>query len=196
MIAGWSCEDLSAAGKGRGLEGTRSDNFFDIIRVVGVLQQVQLHRPPGYILENTHMQSPHNHQHVRDVSFPGMCAVLGQPVELDAARCGSYDYRLRNFWSNLACPRAVQTVCRCIQREPGRHVQSVLDDGRTAPVVTQANKPPWYACNKVQGDPVEALPTLVAVQHSRAFRVYGGIRGKGMIWQEPVVRDGVVQQEG
>ena len=191
VIAGWSCEDLSAAGKGKGLEGARSSNFYDIMRIVGVLQQLQLQRPPAYILENTHMQTPNNHQHVREVSFPAICQAIGQPVELDAARCGSYAYRLRNFWSNLACPRAVQTVCNCIQREPGRFVQSVLDEGRAAPPVTQAHPPPWYSCNKDQGAELEALPTLVAVQHSRAYCETTRGRGKGMIWQGPTTIEGV-----
>ena len=184
VIAGWPCEDLSAAGNGKGLRGSRSGLFYDTLRIVGALQQLQLKQPPGYILENTHMQSENNHAYVRQSAFPAICAALGQPVALDAARCGAYAHRLRNFWSNLACPRAVQTVCDLVEREPDRYVQHVLDHGRVAPLATRPQQSPWYPCNAVRGGLLEALPTLVAYVGSRAFRVRGGVPGKGMLVDE------------
>ena len=36
LLAGWPCEDFSAAG-GRGLAGSRSSAFFDTVRVLGSL---------------------------------------------------------------------------------------------------------------------------------------------------------------
>jgi site-specific DNA-cytosine methylase len=49
ILGGWSCEDLSPAGKGAGLTGTRSNNFHDIVRIIGALQQLQPDRPPAFI---------------------------------------------------------------------------------------------------------------------------------------------------
>jgi transposase InsO family protein len=181
VIAGWPCEDLSAAGNGKGLRGSRSGLFYDTLRIVGTLQQLQLSTPPAYILENTHMQSDNNHKHVRQEAFPAICAALGQPVALDAARCGAYAHRLRNFWSNIACPLAVQAVCDRIVREQGRHVQSVLDEGRSAPLAQYPQRSPWYRCNTVKHAPLEALPTLVAYAGSRAYRMYGDDPAKGML---------------
>lgn len=193
VVAGWSCEDLSAAGKGRGLQGKRSRNFFDIVRIVGGLQQLQPERPPAFVLENTDMQSGNSHETVREHAFPKICGVLGQPVVLDAARCGAFAYRLRNFWSNIADPFAVQLVCDSITRAPGRYVQSVLDPGRQAQVAVRPQRLPWYQCNAVAGQQLEALPTLVSFVKSRAFCVQSdGTVPRGMLfvtatgeWVEP-----------
>jgi hypothetical protein len=119
---------------------------------------------------------------VRQVPFPSICAALGQPVELDAARCGSYAHRLRNGWSDLACLKVVQLVCNCIEREQGRHVQSVVDEGWSMPSATHFHIPPGYSCNRVQGAcaaGLEALPMLVAVRRSRAYSKIEGAQGGG-----------------
>jgi hypothetical protein len=133
VIAGWPRnKDLSAAGTGRGLGGSRSGLFYDTLRIVGTLQQLQADVPPANILENTHMQSDNNHAFVRQQSFPAICSALGAPVALDAARCGAYAHRLRNFWSNIACPHAVQAVGDGLERGPGRYASAVLDEGHSA----------------------------------------------------------------
>ena len=56
MIAGWPCEDLSAAGNGKGLRGPRSGLCCDTLRIEGGLQQL-----PSYILETTPMQPDNSH---------------------------------------------------------------------------------------------------------------------------------------
>ena len=182
VVAGWSCEDLSAAGRGAGLKGSRSSNFFDIVRIVGSLQQLQPSAPPGFVLENTDMDGDNNHESVRTVDFPGICDVIGRPVLLDAARCGAYAYRLRNFWSNLADPVSTAVVCDSIQRVPGRYVNAVLDPGRQAQVAVRPQRMPWYQCNAVRGHPLEALPTLVSFVKSRAYVVKDGVVPRGVIW--------------
>jgi hypothetical protein len=169
VVAGWSCEDLSPAGKGKGLAGERSSNFYDAVRIVGTLQQLQLQQPPAYIMENTAMQVSFTHASVREVDFPRICSIIGEPVLIDAARFGSYAHRLRNFWSNLAAPEHVRLVVQQAQRAPGRRVDAVLDAGRSTQPATRAQGPPFYSCNQ-PGQPLSALPTLVAYPASRAFR--------------------------
>ena len=55
IVGGFECQDLSSAGSGRGLEGTRSVSFFPLLNIIGELQDLQRHQPPIYILENTAM---------------------------------------------------------------------------------------------------------------------------------------------
>ena len=163
VVAGWSCEDLSPAGKGKGLAGARSSNFYDIVRILGALQQLQREQPPAYILENTAMQVSFAHPSVRQHDFPLICRMIGQPVLFDAARFGSFAHRLRNFWSNLAHPAHVAAVIDTVDRAPRRFVDSVLDPGHFSKPVQKAQSPPFYPCN-VPGQPLSALPTLVACQ--------------------------------
>jgi len=179
VVAGWSCEDLSPAGRGAGLAGKRSSNFSDVVRIVGALQQLQSVRPPAFVLENAAMQAPWGHRAVREKDFPRICATVGQPVLLDAAQFGSYAHRLRNFWSNLSDPQHVSAVAAVAQRKPHRYVNAVLDPGRRAQQVTAADALPHYQCNQV-GEPMAALPTLVAYPASRAFRG----EGKGLLFVE------------
>lgn len=176
VVAGWSCEDLSAAGTGRGLKGKRSSNFWDAVRIIGALQQLQPVLPPAYILENTAMQVAWNHSSIREHDFPVICSSIGQPVLVDAARFGSYAHRLRNWWSNLAAPEHVALVVDQVQRAPGRIVDAVLDRNHCAQPTTADDQLPFYPCN-VAGQSMEALPTLVAYPKSRAFRG----KGKGLL---------------
>ncbi len=168
VVGGWSCEDLSPAGQGRGLRGSRSSNFYDAVRIVGALQQLQPAQPPGFILENTAMQAHFAHQEVREQDFPAVCSVLGEPVLLDAAQLGSFAHRLRNFWSNLAPPELVDRVLSEARRAEGRTVDDVLDPGRRAQVVKRVQGYPFYSCNEIGQQPC-VLPTLVAYTGSRAF---------------------------
>jgi transposase InsO family protein len=169
VVAGWSCEDLSPAGKGAGLAGSRSSNFYDAVRIVGALQQLQPMRPPAFIMENTAMQASFGHTAVREKDFPEVCKILGEPVLLDAAQVGSYAHRLRNYWSNIMPSPLVSLVLAQACRVPGRLVDAVLDSGRRSRPVEKVQSGEFYACNQ-RGQPPSALPTLVAVQGSRAFR--------------------------
>jgi hypothetical protein len=56
VVAGWPCQDLSPAGKYRGLEGTRSGALQDLVSVLVGLQHLQPGLPPGYTLENVPLQ--------------------------------------------------------------------------------------------------------------------------------------------
>ena len=173
LVAGWPCEDLSPAGVGRGLQGSRSSAFFDTVSVLATLQGAQQarHTHLAYILENTFMQTERNPAAIREADFNAINAVIGQPVVMDAARFGSRAHRLRNFWTNLQAPELLTAVLDAWKRAPGILVEDVLDAGRTPLQLSPASRqqpPPFYPCN--QSDAVEALPTLVSYPKSRAFR--------------------------
>lgn len=174
VVGGWECQDLSPAGSGRGLEGAHSCTFFALLKVLGFLQQLQPHRRPAYLLENTAMKHPTGAQKGQVGSdFQLICAAVGPCVELDAARLGSYAHRLRDYWTNLACAEQLQAVFDRVERDPTRQLTDILEAGRQPQLCRRANaSPPWYAANKV-GEPLRVLPTLVAFKGSYAFS-HGG----------------------
>ncbi|MGB8816241.1 MAG: reverse transcriptase domain-containing protein [Minisyncoccia bacterium] len=175
VVAGWECQDLSAAGSGEGLQGKRSNTFYDLLRIVGSLQQLQSRKPPAYLLENTYMK--HKKGKVLRRDYPRICTAIGQPITIDAAQCDSYAHRLRCFWTNLADTTLLaQVFSRAVRRTPGLHVDSILDEGRvTAPVhrTERCGWEGWYVCNKgTHANPGMrcVLPTLMATEGSYSFR--------------------------
>jgi len=52
VVARWECQDLSPAGSCEGLTGLHSSTFFDLLRVMGTLQQLLPDKPPMHLLEN------------------------------------------------------------------------------------------------------------------------------------------------
>jgi hypothetical protein len=169
VAAGWECQDLSPAGSGKGLEGTKSSTFYPLIRLLASLQMLQQGRPPAYLLENTAVQCNFNAPEMARRDFDRICRVLGKPVLVDAAQFGSYAHRLRDFWTNLASVEHLQCVVTWVHPKPDRCVKDVLDDGRFAAKADFSDKEPFYPCN-VGGEPLKVFPTLVAHPMSRAFR--------------------------
>ena len=47
IVAGWECQDLSPAGSGAGLQGHRSNSFFPLFNILGILQDMQNPLPPA-----------------------------------------------------------------------------------------------------------------------------------------------------
>ena len=136
LVGGWPCEDLSAAGPGLGLAGTRSSDFFDTIRVLGGLQQLLPH-PPAYLLENTYMLWHHTAERVKTFDLPHIQSILGPAFSCNAARFGSGAYRLRMFWSNLQAAEHMQRALDQWQRPAGLLATDVLDPRRIPLAVGQ-----------------------------------------------------------
>jgi site-specific DNA-cytosine methylase len=177
VVAGWECQDLSPAGKGRGLDGPRSSTFFDVIRILGAIQQMQQDLPPAYLLENVAMQHNKRSSKISVTDYARVVTAIGHPVTVDAAQFGSRSHRLRNFWCNFADTASIAAVLSVVKRPAGLLVDDILDNGRKSQPVRSPDFPPAYKCNR-PGKPMEALPTLVAYPASRAFR-----DGKsGMVW--------------
>ena len=102
-------------------------------------------------------------------SFEEICDRLGPPVLLDAARVGSYTFRLRNYWTNLCNPAHLQLVLDSYERDPSLALSDILEQGRSPQVCSRLQPTPWYPANVV-GEPLMVLPTLVATVDSYSFR--------------------------
>jgi site-specific DNA-cytosine methylase len=176
LWAGWECQDLSPAGSGKGLAGRHSSTFFALHKVL-VQMQEQLGDRLGYVLENTAMDVPWQRSGVVREDFRRLQELLGPPLQLDAAQFGSRAHRLRCYWTNLAAHAQMDRVLHAVARPAGRLVQDVLGPGRVCRQVKKTDSPPFYVCN-VAGEPMQALPTLMATVGSYAFRG----AGQGTIW--------------
>jgi hypothetical protein len=192
LIAGWECQDLSPAGKGRGLVGPRSSTFIPMMSILRVLQNLQCERPPIYIIENTAMQFSHNHKVRLDKDFTTVCDMLGAPVCIDAARLGSGAHRLRNWWTNLSNPEVLSRTLELVPF-PTSDINDFLGSGRRtqiAQVNHGINGTPYWSPNKA-GYPMRVLPTLMATVNSYAFR-----DGKpGMIYNASGVLTSLTMEE-
>ena len=188
--AGWECQDLSAAGAGRGLVGSRSSTFFALHRVLLGLQQ-RLGPRLAWVLENTAMDVPWQSSVAVVADAQLLRKVLGEPLVLDAAQFGSRAHRLRYYWTSLGQQRVLARVLAAAVRPEGRTVQGILGPGRRCRPVRRNDAPPFYCCNRV-GQPMHALPTLMATVQSYAFRGEGaGTVWDGQLgaWTEPTVRE-------
>ena len=173
VVAGWECQDLSPAGSGRGLSGSRSNSFFPLVNIVGALQQLQQRRPPAYLLENTAMQCSPSFSTRLQSDFATICDRIGACILLDAARVDSCAHRLRDYWTNLADAAAVQCQLDSIERDSRCRLKNILGPGRCPQVCRSTNpSPPYYAANK-RGEPLAVLPTLMATVNSYSFRGSG-----------------------
>ena len=87
LIGGSPCQDLSIAGKRKGLSGERSGLFWEYVRI---LKEV---KPKYFILENVASMSKENKQIITD-------ALGVEPIMINAALV-SAQQRKRLFWTNI-----------------------------------------------------------------------------------------------
>ena len=181
VVAGWECQDLSPAGQGAGLQGSRSSSFFPLLHILGSLQGMQAARPPAYLLENTAMQvGKHSGRLASDFSF--LRETIGNPILLDAAQLGAGAHRLRNYWTNIADNEAISHVFSSVERNPSLRLENrILSSGRAPQICWQTEQPPMYQANVV-GQPIRVLPTLMARMDSYAFRYRASGPGPGLVW--------------
>lgn len=125
LVSGWECQDLSPAGSLRGLAGKHSSTYYDLLFIVGAMQQLCGAHRFAYLLENTAISHNFRSPAISQDTYQQIVTALGAPVLVDAARFGAYAHRLRNFWTNLAPTAQLQTVLDVIQRPPGRHVDDI-----------------------------------------------------------------------
>ena len=52
VCGGWQCQSMSPAGPQTGMTDVRFDPFFNMVKIINILQKVQC-MPPLYLLENT-----------------------------------------------------------------------------------------------------------------------------------------------
>jgi len=86
LVGGSPCQDLSFAGKGKGLEGERSGLFFEYVRLLKEL------KPKYFLLENVKMKKEH-----MDV----ITDLLGvEPIAINSADFSAQN-RQRLYWTNI-----------------------------------------------------------------------------------------------
>ena len=181
VFAGWECQGHSSAGIGLGLADPRSALFYELVRVINHLEDIQVPLPPAiqhpfsYIFENVASQFDRR-QHIRD-DFLQIQHYIGQPVIIDAARHGARAHRLRALWTNLVSAGVLSAANQLVTRDLRLTVDDILDVHHRAQICKRADPPPFYPANEV-GRPLNALPTLVSYPGSYAFR--NG--GPGMVY--------------
>ena len=166
VLAGWPCQDYSSAGLGR--QGKRAELLEKVTQCIAHLQRTQPQLPVAYILENVAMQHNFRHKHVREEVAAAVMTRLGEPVTFDAATVGSYAARLRNYWTNLASPTAMQLAVDQLQCEWAGDLYQILEPGRHPMPVEPGS---LGHCRNVPGKARRVLPTLMAFHQSRAFRM-------------------------
>ncbi|KAK3284418.1 hypothetical protein CYMTET_7919 [Cymbomonas tetramitiformis] len=122
--------DLSPAGTLMGLDVRHSKLFYEVVRLLSTLQQLQKQRPPGYVLENVSPLSHRPGTKIRDEVFPYIASVIGRPVSFDAAQAGAYAHRLRAYWSNLFQNHQFRSVMDKVARPEGRADEDTEEESR------------------------------------------------------------------
>jgi hypothetical protein len=168
IISGWECQGSSAARFGEGLSDTRSSLFMDMVRLITWAQSIS----PllGYVIENTLFQLDQREKVQEHYTL--VRHYLGELFLLDAAQCGSYAHRLRNWWTNLASLLVLQLALRYTIRNPNLQVSHILDDQSSCQPVTRQDKPPWFLANTI-GKPRGVWPTFVSFPKAHAFQKDG-----------------------
>eukprot|EP00854_Cymbomonas_tetramitiformis_P010215 gene10215-biopygen10446 len=105
--------------------------------------------------------------------------LVGIPITIDAAQIGARAHRLRNYWSNMACPISAQQVLTAVECDPNRLGNDILDPGRTERPAACDTARDHYRCN-IQGKPMRAWPTMMSFPES--YRFCGD--GNGTVWDE------------
>jgi len=93
IISGWECQGFSATRFGEGLSDTRSNLFTNMIRLITWAQFIS--PTLSYVIENTPSQFDQREKVQEHYTL--VKRYLGESLLLDAAQCGSYAHRLRNW---------------------------------------------------------------------------------------------------
>lgn len=176
VVAGFECQDLSCAKvQGQGIHGPKSRSFFQLLHILGTLQQLA-RCTVGYIVENTSFQYWGGVALKQQYDY--VCDRLGPSVLLDAAQFSARTHRLRNWWTNLCSVDRIQAVVARV-RPAQVLVSDILRPDRFPAPVRSDDRHPLYVVNK-QGEPRAAFPTFMAYWQSRAFVP----QGPGSVWDE------------
>lgn len=138
VCGGFPCQDVSAAGKGAGLEGARSGLWFEFLRVVDA------HQPAVVVVENVTSGQrrwlPHVIEGLEELGY------VPAAVVVPAGRVGAPHLRRRTF----VVADTDGSVLRLLeQRNPGRR-ERVRDEGQAVALDdgedrAAAGPPPWPA---------------------------------------------------
>lgn len=169
VIAGSPCQDVSQAGTGEGLAGTRSQLLYQLFSIISDLQQL-LPASPAYTIEDVAFQH-HSNVSISQHDFAAVCNIIGTPVTLDAPQFGSLAHRLRNFWTNMCqVQRLAAALSHLLPPQPS-DLQQILPPSRIPMPVTRNDhdRAPFYPVNHLGGSRA-AWPTIMSKAGSYAFR--------------------------
>jgi hypothetical protein len=124
IISSWECQGFSAVGFGEGLSDTRSSLFMDMIRLITWAQSIS--PTLGYVIKNTPSQLDQREKIQEHYTL--VKHYLGELLLLDAAQCGSYAHRLRNWWTNRTPLSVLQLILKYTIRNPNLQDSHILDD--------------------------------------------------------------------
>jgi hypothetical protein len=169
VICGFPCNGFSNAGKGKGLNDKRSKVFFEMCRVMHLLEVVN-EIPIPYIVENVVPgvgRYPHLTHHLDIVHY-----LIGDSIQVEAGHLGATGRRLRLFFTGAAealqvTPDLVSAMVHSISPFPLADVQVLLDENHR---VKECIKEDEF--NEV-GQPMRILPTLMSYENSFAYRTPG-----------------------
>jgi len=132
IVAGSPCQDLSFAGKGKGLiEGERSNLFFEFIRILKEL------KPTWFLLENVRMK-----QEYQDI----ITKILGVPPVPINSSLVSAQSRNRLYWTNLPMVG--------LPNDKGIVLKDILEDLPFEEIPNYLNNE-W--CGRKRGDMVKSV---------------------------------------
>ncbi|CAI5973665.1 unnamed protein product [Closterium sp. NIES-65] len=187
LVAGWECQGVSRAGKGKGMEDPRGALLLDLLRIMDWIKEGQ--GEVTYLLEHLDLEGDLREpvRRVREL----VTKRLGKGVRCDAARLGARAHRVRRYWQNVVLEDQLQEELDGVKRSWGRTVKDILEVGRMAAPVKKGRHETQCPCNKV-GEERRAWPTLVAFEGAAGFRMENGKAGEGMVydhrkkqWEEP-----------
>lgn len=111
LIGGSPCQNLSAAGNGKGLEGEESKLFYEYIRILNEV------KPKYFILENVGSMKPDQRDKISEI-------IGVQPIMINANLVSAQD-RKRYFWTNIpniTLPKDKGLVLRDIITAEGKDI--------------------------------------------------------------------------
>ncbi|CAI7733511.1 unnamed protein product [Closterium sp. NIES-54] len=188
LVAGWECQGLSRAGRGRGLEDPRMALFQELIRVMKLIKQRQ--GPFSYVVENLDVAD--DERSLVKEAHRAVTRELGHGVAWDAAQMGARAHRIRRYWQNMVPETVLRDQLGRMRRPLPLLVQDILEPGRRVAPVVSPDIRTQYPCNEV-GAPRQAWPTLVSTPGSYAFSMQGDQPGPGMVqvlatgeWEGPL----------
>lgn len=105
FCAGWQRQSSSMAGKQHGMDDTRFELFYDMVRILNFLQREQFPQP-YYLFEN--IWPGHGGQYPRiDKAMEMIESFLGVPIVVVAGGQGFVANRVRNFWTKMEPPKVI-----------------------------------------------------------------------------------------
>lgn len=158
LIGGSPCQDLSIAGKRKGLSGERSGLFYEYVRI---LKEV---KPRYFILENVASMSKEAKQTITDELFEI------EPVMINASLVSAQN-RKRLFWVGKLVGDTIQKVEIPQPEDKGILLKDILEDNVDEKYWIKTERKNTFATNKPQDVNNEKAQPLLVGGTSATIRI-------------------------